>query len=521
MRNNNLKEDHPALLSNSDPQSVHSLSVIDDIIAKLPPLPPVIRYYDDFDDKIRSINHPDQVDVFELFYNGSISHVDFSRYGELLGVLMKHLVVFLFNRNLMPQTILTYSISLYEINVKDIIYLLEVGPTRIKYPWEQIRAKYPHKNGVLFETLKALLKLLCEYNLYGWSREYYQYISEVLPSPSVDKLATVKTGEAFLSVTEEASIVHYLDDRAAFVTVTPDRIDDTSLQNVCMLACSYQFGMRPLQIAMLTVRDVRAWYDSDDTPPSVHLTFKMVKQRSPSASKPMTRRVKREWATLFVELLRRSMASYLPGDARLFQVKSSHEVSYRIMRLASDVTGSGIYAMDLRHTAAQRLVDAGASQEEVAEFLGHSDLKTCLVYFQSSANQAERVNKALGISKIYQQVAKVAHDRFIDQDELLQLKGDQQIAGVPHGIPIAGIGGCSSGQPNCPFNPITSCYGCRKFMPVNNLAIHQQVLDDMRGVVKLFYEASRGEEHSPAYLQLKRTISGIQSVIDELELGIS
>jgi hypothetical protein len=83
------------------------------------------------------------------------------------------------------------------------------------------------------------------------------------------------------------------------------------------------------------------------------------------------------------------------------------------------------------------------------------------VYFQTSANQAERVNKALGISPIYRQLAKIAHDRFISPKELADLKGEQQIAAVPHGIPISGIGGCSSGQPACLFNPVTSCYGMR------------------------------------------------------------
>ncbi|MBP0657292.1 site-specific integrase, partial [Mycobacterium tuberculosis] len=77
------------------------------------------------------------------------------------------------------------------------------------------------------------------------------------------------------------------------------------------------------------------------------------------------------------------------------------------------------------HTAAQRLVDAGASQEELAEFLGHSDMTTALVYYETSANQAERVNKALGISEIYQRVARIAHNRFIGPEELAQLKESQ------------------------------------------------------------------------------------------------
>jgi hypothetical protein len=161
------------------------------------------------------------------------------------------------------------------------------------------------------------------------------------------------------------------------------------------------------------------------------------------------------------------------------------------------------------------LVDAGASEEELAAFMGHTDLNTGLVYFNSSRSQAERINQALGISSTYQNVMKVAHSQFISADELAGLKGDQQIAGVPHGIPIAGIGGCELGQPSCPNNPVISCYGCSRFMPIASARIHVQVLEDLREVMKFFYVSSHAERGSPA-LQLEGTIAKVQAVIDEL-----
>jgi len=210
----------------------------------------------------------------------------------------------------------------------------------------------------------------------------------------------------------------------------------------------------------------------------------------------MTRKIKREWASIIVQLYLRAQGKGLSGADRLFEVSSAGETAAAIRKLATEIVGVVVSATYLRHTAAQRLVDAGANQEELAEFLGHSDITTGLVYYQTSANQAERVNKALGISEVYRRVAKIAHDRFISPEELAKLKGEQQIAGVPHGIPNAGIGGCGSGQPTCPYNPVTSCYGCPKFMPVTDLALHWRVLEDMRGVVTFFAEASRGDSHS-------------------------
>lgn len=165
---------------------------------------------------------------------------------------------------------------------------------------------------------------------------------------------------------------------------------------------------------------------------------------------------------------------------------------------------------------AQRMVDAGASQEELAAALGHSVLRTGLVYFQSSANQAELVNQALAVSPTYNAVLKIAKAKFIEREELMTLRGDQQVAGVPHGIPIAGIGGCTTGQPLCPYNPVTACYGCPKFMPVNDVSVHEQVLRELRQVVIQFKDIGHGELKSPAYLQLQRTLSQVDAVIDEL-----
>jgi hypothetical protein len=142
------------------------------------------------------------------------------------------------------------------------------------------------------------------------------------------------------------------------------------------------------------------------------------------------------------------------------------------------------------------------------------------VYFTASANQNERVNKALGISDIYSSVARISRDKYISVDELSRLKDEQQIAGVPHGIPIAGIGGCSSGQPLCPSNPILACYGCHKFMPVHEIGIHEQVLDDFRNIINTFRGASRDEQSSPAFLQLQHTISSVQAIIEEIK-GLS
>jgi len=334
-----------------------------------------------------------------------------------------------------------------------------------------------------------------------------------LPLPKVDKYAGVRTGDVFLSFDEEAEIIRHIDKVCQQIATRHPTPADDLLERTAILLCSYQFGFRPKQIAMLKMRNIKIWNDGIDEYPAVHLAFSMIKQRTPKRVFPMLRRIKREWSPVFVELFERARQRGLAGPKHVF-CRTPTQISDAIADQTESL-GNRRIATDLRHTAALRLVDSGASEEELAAFMGHSDLNTGLVYFNSSRSQAERITQALGLSSTYQNVMKIAHGRFITPEELAELKGDQQVGGVPHGIPIAGIGGCSSGQPTCPFNPIMSCYGCPRFMPVAIASIHHEVLEDLRGVIKFFYASSHAERGSPA-LQLERTISNVQAVLSEL-----
>lgn len=96
---------------------------------------------------------------------------------------------------------------------------------------------------------------------------------------------------------------------------------------------------------------------------------------------------------------------------------------------------------------------------------------------------------------------------------------DQQIGAVPHGIPIAGIGGCGIGQSLCVKNPVLSCYTCRKFMPLKDSRIHEEVVESLRPVVMDFANASRGNNESPAYTQLRRMLTAATQVAADIKVG--
>lgn len=479
----------------------------------LPELPCTLRYYDDFSDAYVSIRNPDGENEWPLSIAGHTERLNFLHFGQEFRQLIKCWCAFQL-QTLSPFTARLRFWCMKNTPVDDLRLICTSSPKTINLIWQRLRSTN-HYDAKYMGSLKSVLVFFAYNNLYSWSPDHSEFLS-TLPLPAVDKYASVRTGNAFLSTDEEAALVEHFDSLSQMVLIHPVAVPYAELRDTTVLICSFQFGLRPMQIGRLQMRDVRIWNNDDDTP-AVHLTFKMAKQHSSSKSLPVTRKVKREWAPLFIELFHRAQTEGLKGADRLFGVDSSRTTASIIINKTGKLLPESRNATELRHTAAQRLVDAGANQEELAEFMTHTDLDTGLVYFQASANQAERVNQALGVSSIYQKVAKIAHDRFISRDELAHLKGEQQIGGVPHGIPIVGIGGCASGQPACPYNPVTSCYGCRKFMPLNNAEVHKTVLAEFRKVVTFFVEASRGEENTPTYMQLMRTISSIQSVITEIE----
>lgn len=483
-----------------------------DIVSQLPPLPPVVRYYDNYADQQRSIRNPSNATRFSVRANGVVSTLSFEAASEHLAFLLKHAFIHLLTEDLAARTASAYIQAGIRMDASDVGSFLGGGPTKVQSHWATLASRELPRD--IYLCLKAFLRLMCKYRIGGWAESYLGMIS-ALPFPFLDKYSSVRSGSAFISVNDEAAVVRFLNE-AALRSVEAS-IDDDELRDAAMLLCCYQFGMRPIQIAMLTLRDMRIRNDPLEDFPMVHLTFRMVKQRTATATRPLLRRVKREWTPILVQIDLRARASSQDRGAKAFGMKSTTEASQRIASLLRSLVEGRASAAHLRHTAAQRLVDAGASQEELAEFMGHSDTTTALVYYETSANQAERVNKALGISEIYQRVARIAHDRFIGHEELAQLKESQQIGGAPHGVPIAGIGGCTSGQAACPYNPILSCYGCRKFMPIHDVQMHSKVLTDFRGVARFFHDSSRGDAVSPAYLQLERTIAEVQAVVVELE----
>lgn len=480
------------------------------IAAELTQLPSVIRYYDDFDEKRHSIREPESSDLWKICFDGESTSIDFSTLKHDIKSIFKHVAADLFSR-LDPSGATSICKGILG-RTEHFIQALILRPEEFRDLW--VAEVQAFQTWAYALNLRTVIHSLCNLSIGLWRPEMRPYVSQ-LESPIRDIYKTVRTGECFLPLDHQSLLIDYLDELSDSVSRRPEAQPTTQLRDACILVLSHQYGCRPGQIARIKTIDVRCYENG-----AVHLAIPLLKQRDNEAQRRVTRRMKHEWCSIFIEYTARRLQATVdngtPPD-KYFNL-SPQRLSIAVRDLIEEITGTRWSPTDLRHTAAQRLADAGTSHIALSEFMGHATTLTANVYFDASPTQAQRINQALAISTVYSSVAEVARTRTIDKNALLRLPPDQQIGGVPHGIPISGIGGCSAGQSLCSKNPVLSCYTCRKFLPLSDATVHEAVVESLRPVVTEFANASRFNEESPAYTQLRRMFRAALQVAEEVRL---
>lgn len=489
------------------------------LLRGLPALPSIVRYLDEYDDTIRSVRTADA--QWSIKFDTASLKIDFRRFEtDELVLFSKHFFAFaLLRASCSTVKQMYYGIQdFFDANAK-IYDAICLQPYALAEYWNRhvVATNRPQEQAI---AVKWLFYFMCDMAV-GHFNSSYKDVVKSLPFTWIAHYKGIANGEDILTVAQECDIVHHLDAVTEVAVRNPADLADETLTKACLLCISYQHALRPVQICRINVEDIR-FYEDNDGEVVVHLIAYRAKKRDANEKSPFVVKIKADWTPLFAEyLLRRKLGPVWQkcGDAggKLFSL-SRMAIVNAIGDVVEEVTGERRTATILRHTAAQRMADGGASVEEVAEFLGHSDLDTCLIYFEASPTQAELVNRAMALSPIYSRIAEVIATGVIDKAALVGLPADQQIGGIPHGVPIAGIGACSLGQALCAKNPVLSCYGCRKFVPVSDEDIHRQVLADLRGVVQFFFDEARGGIQSQSYRQLASTLEAIQSVINSVKM---
>lgn len=356
------------------------------------------------------------------------------------------------------------------------------------------------------KTGKALLRLICKLELGDWRPVHVPFVRSLdtrAKAPLQAQRGKLKRREKLLAVSTQADIVAVLDEAAANTALPEEKVE-----GLAALALYYQHGMRPVQLLSLRLEHLQAPVVDANGDLAMLVSFHAAKRKD---AVELLRQVKPEWVPL-VNRLRVSAES--AGRERVFS-KSSNEQLWTLLRAACREHNLPVEfkAYDVRHTSAQSLADTGHDRKSIRDFLGQRSLNAATTYLRASRQQGEIVNKALGASKLYNNILAFSTDSFIDKEQLMAADEDKQVGAVVGSRLVAGIGLCSSGQPSCSFNPVTSCYGCSKFMPASDIAAHQDAVAGMREQVQVYLK-SELSEGSVAFMQLRTALSGAQQAIE-------
>lgn len=347
-------------------------------------------------------------------------------------------------------------------------------------------------------AVRHVLHWLARWEIAHWRRVDGDLIRQ-LPGHEIEKYKSVRDGEAGIDPRVASKVAEHLDRLAGDNRL--DRYPDRDVLSACVLALCMQHGLRRRQIALLRSDDLMCVEGN-----SLHIRITHIKQRNENVGRTERRRIHEAWVPLFREWQKRVRTPSLFG--------LPGEITDIVRAATRSITGIALSPQAFRHQGAQRLVDGGFSRETVSAYLSHTDVTAANYYFEGAPAQNDLVNAALGKSGVYRAVAAARRGDMITVRELLKMPSDSQIAGIPHGVPITGIGACQSGQSLCTRNPVIACYTCHKFLPLRDSGVHQDVKSKLEAVVKSFSQPSSLQPVSPAMMQLRVTMNAIQNVID-------
>jgi len=474
-------------------------------------LPSSVRYHDDLARVDRSITHLSEEDRWTAIFEGRPRTIDFGKVDLTHRPLFKRCVVDLLRRSRNVKTAWSYASALLgmapEIRVQFVNGLIALHPQEFASLWHVVLL--PKVKPATVTSMRALCRTVCRLGIGMWSDDLLAFVS-ALRGHVVDKHAIVKTFKCFLPASEQSKIVYYADDLVARLN---SRLPVTTheLVSACVLILAFQHAMRPGQIARIEPEGV-VFYDTG----AVHIVIPYRKQRMRDVVRGSRRAVNRVWTPIFHELRNR-----LGSKQRQYFFDLTPDQVGRAIKAALGLCKTRDWdAMELRHSAAQRLADAGCSHEQIARFLTHKDTATALVYITTSPRAVERINEALGLSPLYTKISDIASGKTISRRNLGKLDPDNVVGGVANGVPLVGLGACTIKQSLCTKNPITSCYLCHQFIPLADPKIHEEVAAVLRQVVHEFMAVNPPGASSAPLLQLRPTLSAAQVLADQLA-GVS
>ncbi|MDK2768395.1 MAG: site-specific integrase [Sphingomonas sp.] len=286
-----------------------------------------------------------------------------------------------------------------------------------------------------------------------------------------------------------------------------DRATDLSLSDRVAVWLFIAFGTNPKNLIWLDESDLVSTSLQDGT--TVHeLRIPRIKKRTAGPRDQFrTRKLIPEIAALLQELIveNRALASATNGttaarpllrrderaaligtefeDERFRMVPTDlRETLFRVVRVldlrSRDGSPLQLTPRRLRYTFATRLVAGGASPQEVADALDHTDTSHVMVYFNTRSDIVQRLDKALGLALA--PIAQAFMGTVIGGKDQAT-RGADRASRIPHYSPtlksLETVGYCGSFSLCGLFAPI-ACYTCKHFQAWID-GPHEAVFDEL------------------------------------------
>ncbi|WP_336026033.1 site-specific integrase [Acinetobacter pittii] len=445
-------------------------------------LPTIIRFHraDKFDSKFVQTSN----DVWSFSYSGKKLHLNFSNFSTSEKKLAKFFLANYIQVN--TPSALEAKLQAYTFAIKSL------KTRNLKLDYQNAKSLLVDlakaDNSTYYYHFKFLVKLLflenfsCfdldqEYELEFLERPtafnsklYYQQYEDPIDHPTI---TMIQQGFSQLN--------HQLKQDSLEVT-------NQTLINSSILGLIYVSGLRPVQLAKLSVEDIKV--DTTRITDNFHRYSVLI----PYAKQ--ARYVHEKIAVKLPEEVAEIILSYierfnLHPDEKLFDIGENaarfcstaintqlfafSPESYRDGVLAGEMIRQKYSFSDFRHHVGYSLAMAGSSAEEIAYILGHSSVVTARHYIFSTPQLAQIRAQALGRNSLYKQmIAMLLTERLVYKQEWKQKK---VIGNIGHKI-YYDIGGCSYND-KCLFQPVRNCYGCIYFHPFID-ADHNNVLESIQ-----------------------------------------
>ncbi|WP_227546718.1 site-specific integrase [Acinetobacter calcoaceticus] len=342
------------------------------------------------------------------------------------------------------------------------------------------------------------------------SKLYYQEYEDLIDYPTI---TMIQQGFSQLN--------HQLKQDSLQVT-------NHTLINSSLLGLIYVSGLRPVQLAKLSVQDIKV--DTTRTIDQFNRYSVLIPyaKQARYVHEKIAVKLPEEVAEIIIAYIKRynlsskdklfdlgENSARFCSEAINTQLFDFAPKAYREAVRAGEMIRQKYSFSDFRHHVGYSLAMAGSSAEEIAYILGHSSVVTARHYIFSTPQLAQIRAQALGRNSLYKQmIAMLLTGRLVYKQEWKQKK---VMGNIGHKIHYD-IGGCSYND-KCLFQPVHNCYGCIYFHPFID-ADHNNVLESIQCEINDLIRLSDGigVSRNPLIRVHESTKFEIESVIVRCEM---